>query len=392
MADHVFHFRHGWIPITAEAADVKSHGDKSAAHRLLVNAEVAKVAAGEKSAVNAKAAITHAHGTAGKDLGSLSPNQLKHEHQRARDMEKAATGPEEKAYAAKHLAAVKSALGSPSKPPTSKAHAADAPKAPVPHGEPQADDRLHVGTLEKYHGEATVIKKLDDRNAGHYAVRMESGPNKGKTARVAGNQLFTTKEAAVANKGSGSYYGGGLGDLGKLQKAMTEKKKPEHQVAHKQLKAPKKPIHELTDAELADSINKISSNPYMDAAKQKLLAERDRRMLKKEHVDAVKAKAAAPEGKKVVGAPEGYALFDTGNKGSDGDPVLELRDKSGKVIGTVEKRTGLTHIKSKVGNMSVGAKKYVRHRITPAGGPAMTSYEKTRQGAVAELLRRITKQ
>jgi hypothetical protein len=78
MADHVYHWKHGWIPINSEAADVKAHGEKVGANRVLTTSEVAKVAAGEKSAASAKQALTHSSGYKGKSVADMTPNQKKY--------------------------------------------------------------------------------------------------------------------------------------------------------------------------------------------------------------------------------------------------------------------------------------------------------------------------
>lgn len=102
MAEHVYHWKHGWIPLDHAAASLKAHGDKTEAHKLLVNAEVAKVAAGEKDVKHAQRTIDHAHGYAGKSVSELSDNQLKHEQLRAKDMHRFATGEEDKRTALAH--------------------------------------------------------------------------------------------------------------------------------------------------------------------------------------------------------------------------------------------------------------------------------------------------
>jgi hypothetical protein len=78
MADHVYHWKHGWIPINPEAADVQAHGKKVGANRVLTTSEVAKVAAGEKSAASAKQALTHSSGYKGKSVADMTPNQKKY--------------------------------------------------------------------------------------------------------------------------------------------------------------------------------------------------------------------------------------------------------------------------------------------------------------------------
>lgn len=110
MAGHVYHWKHGWIPLDHAAADLKAHGDKTQAHKLLVNAEVAKVAAGEKDVKHAQRTIDHAHGYAGKKVSELSDNQLKHEQLRAKDMHRFATGEEDKRTALAHHKEVQAEL------------------------------------------------------------------------------------------------------------------------------------------------------------------------------------------------------------------------------------------------------------------------------------------
>lgn len=110
MAEHVYHWKHGWIPLDHAAASLKAHGDKTKAHKLLVNAEVAKVAAGEKDVKHAQRTIDHAHGYAGKKVSELSDNQLKHEQLRAKDMHRFATGEEDKRTALAHHKEVQTEL------------------------------------------------------------------------------------------------------------------------------------------------------------------------------------------------------------------------------------------------------------------------------------------
>lgn len=57
MAERVYHWKHGWIPLTPEAAVIKAHGSKVGAQKLLVDKEVAAVAAGEKTVEEGKRSL-----------------------------------------------------------------------------------------------------------------------------------------------------------------------------------------------------------------------------------------------------------------------------------------------------------------------------------------------
>jgi hypothetical protein len=236
---HVYHWRHGWIPITPEAAEVKAHGDKSEAHKLLVNAEVAKVAAGEKKLAHAKQTINHAHGSAGKDLSALSDNQLKHEQLRAKDMHRFATGEEDKRAALKHHAEVQKELGArglkTGRSATSMAERGKNHPDALRAGPPKSANDFRGKSNDELKAQ---LNKADPSERDAILKEIDSRISTGRISRFSADQL--KREAPVFGEKGMPSEPKAKRKLQDLSDSELKTKKPAHEAAAEQISGAKK--------------------------------------------------------------------------------------------------------------------------------------------------------